>query len=189
MEYQAKLGAPFGVVGIRCTDDVLSGIEFLAPRTRPTPPRDAFARKVCEQLLAYFADPDFHFTLPLEVGGTAHQGKVWRAMCAIPRGNTRSYGELATQLSSSPRAVGQACGANPIPIIIPCHRIVSKAGLGGFMHHDAGHALDIKCWLLAHESVIPAQAGIQVSTSNLRIAETKPKSILNKSAGFRPAPE
>ena len=95
------------------------------------------AQKVCEQLAAYFADPDFHFDLPLQPGGTAHQNKVWQAMCAIPRGKTRSYGDVATQLGSSPRAVGQACGANPIPIIIPCHRVVGKAGMGGFMHHDA----------------------------------------------------
>ena len=75
-------------------------------------------------------------------------------MCAIPRGQTRQYGELAAQIGSSARAVGQACGNNPIPVVIPCHRVVGKSGMGGFMHHSGGYALDIKRWLLAHEGVI-----------------------------------
>ena len=151
MGYQAKLQTPFGVLGILCTNDALTGIEFLAPGTTPQPPRSAFARKVCEQLSAYLADPAFRFSLPLKLNGTAHQTKVWQAMCAIPRGETRSYGELAKGLQSCAQAVGQACGANPIPIIIPCHRVVGKSGMGGFMHHSGGNALDIKRWLLAHE--------------------------------------
>ncbi len=151
MGYQAKLQTPFGVLGILCTDDALTGIEFLAPGTASQQPRNAFARKVCAQLSAYLADPDFRFSLPLRLNGTTHQTKVWQAMCAIPRGETRSYGELAKGLQSCAQAVGQACGANPIPIVIPCHRVVGKAGLGGFMHHSGGYALDIKRWLLAHE--------------------------------------
>ncbi len=151
LTYQAKLATPFGVLGIHCTAEVLTGIEFLAPGTSLQAPADAFSRKVCEQLKAYFADPDFRFNLPLQLNGTAHQGKVWQAMCAIPRGQTRQYGELAKELSSSARAVGQACGANPIPIVIPCHRVVSKTGLGGFANHSEGLTLDIKRWLLNHE--------------------------------------
>ena len=72
-------------------------------------------------------------------------------MLAIPRGETRSYGELAKQLRSAAQAVGQACGANPLPIVIPCHRVVGKAGMGGFMKHGDGAPLDIKRWLLTHE--------------------------------------
>jgi methylated-DNA-[protein]-cysteine S-methyltransferase len=151
MDYQAKLKTPFGVLGIRCTDDALTGIEFLAPNAKPQPPRNTFVRKVCEQLSAYFADPDFHFDLPLQVGGTEHQNKVWQAMRAIPRGQVRTYGDLAAQLHSSPLAVGQACGANPIPIVIPCHRIVGKSDIGGFANHREGYLLDIKRWLLTHE--------------------------------------
>jgi methylated-DNA-[protein]-cysteine S-methyltransferase len=151
MDYQAKLAAPCGILGIRCTDCALTGIEFLAPDTRLQAPKSALAEQVCAQLQAYFADADFHFDLPLKPGGSAHQIKVWQAMCAIPRGQTRHYGELAAMLHSSARAVGQACGNNPIPIIIPCHRVVGKEGLGGFMHHSAGAAIAIKRWLLAHE--------------------------------------
>lgn len=153
MDYQAKLKTPFGMLGILCTDEALTGIEFLAPDVAPLPPRNALARKVCEQLSAYFADADFCFQLPLSPGGTAHQNKVWQQMCAIPCGQVQTYGDLAAQIHSSPRAVGQACGNNPIPIVIPCHRVVGKADLGGFMHHSGGYALDIKRWLLAHEGV------------------------------------
>lgn len=153
MTYQAKLAAPFGVLGVHCTEDALTGIEFLAPDTPLQAPADAFSRKVCEQLTAYFANPDFRFSLPLQFNSTVHQGKVWQAMCAIPRGRTRQYGELARELASSPRAVGQACGANPIPIVIPCHRVVGKTGLGGFANHSEGLTLDIKRWLLAHEQL------------------------------------
>ena len=149
--YQARFPAPFGVLGIRCVGDMLTGIDFLAPDTLLQAPSTPFSQSVCKQLAAYFADPDFNFTLPLKLAGTAHQNGVWRAMCAIPCGQTKQYGELARQLSSSARAVGQACGANLIPIVIPCHRVVSKAGLGGFAHHSDGYELDIKRWLLMHE--------------------------------------
>ena len=150
-EYQAKLAAPFGMLGIRCAAEALIGVEFLPSRTKPQPARTDFAHTVCEQFAAYFDDPDFKFDLPLQFNSTVHRSKVWQAMRAIPRGQTRFYGELAQQLTSSPRAVGQACGANPFPIVIPCHRVVSKAGIGGFMHQRNGKALDIKRWLLAHE--------------------------------------
>lgn len=152
--YQARLSAPFGALGILC-DDALTGIEFLAPDTLPQAPLTSLAQEVCKQLAAYFANPDFQFNLPIRLHGTIHQNKVWQAMCAIPRGQTRQYGELARDLQSSARAVGQACGANPVPIVIPCHRVVSKAGMGGFAHQRGGYELEIKRWLLSHEAVIP----------------------------------
>jgi methylated-DNA-[protein]-cysteine S-methyltransferase len=151
MNYQAKLIAPFGVLGIRCDDGVLVGIDFLASTEKPQSATSDFAKNVCKQLLHYLENPGAQFTVPLQSGGTPHQQKVWQAMCKIPCGETRSYGELAADLKSSAQAVGQACGANPIPIIIPCHRVVSKSGLGGFMRHASGAPIDIKRWLLAHE--------------------------------------
>lgn len=151
MDYQAKLKAPFGVLGIHCSGDALTGIDFLPANEKPQQAGNALAATICEQLLRYLENPDAQFSVPLELNGTAHQQKVWQAMLAIPRGKTRSYGELAAELKSCAQAVGQACGANPIPIIIPCHRVVGKAGLGGFAHHASGGPLDIKRWLLAHE--------------------------------------
>lgn len=150
--FQAKIHAPFGVLGICCNENALIHIEFLSPKTELQSPVSKFAQETSRQLAEYFSNPDYIFTLPLAFKGTAHQNKVWQAMCAIPRGHTRQYGELARELSSSARAVGQACGANPLPIVIPCHRIVSKVGMGGFAHHSAGYEIDIKRWLLAHEA-------------------------------------
>lgn len=150
-QFQAKLVVPFGVLGVSCTETTLNGIQFMAADTKAQAPESPFAKEVCKQLSAYIADPDYHFTLPLKPSGTVHQNKVWQAMCAIPCGQTRQYGEIARELASSPRAVGQACGANPIPLVIPCHRVVSKTGIGGFAHQREGYELGIKRWLLAHE--------------------------------------
>lgn len=149
--YQAKIGMPFAVLGIRTANGQLTGIEFLPLDTPTQAPRDDFTRRVCAQLRAWRADPDFHFDVPLALAGTEHQMKVWRAMQAIPRGAVLTYGDIAARLHSSPRAVGRACGDNPIPIIVPCHRVVAKNGKGGFMHHASGAPLAIKDWLLAHE--------------------------------------
>lgn len=156
MNYQAKLSAPFGMLGIRCSKTALLGIDFLTANEHSQPPVSDLAVQVCVQLRAYLEHPDVQFSFPLDYVATVHRQKVWRALSAIPRGQTRSYGELARELHSSAQAVGQACGANPFPIVIPCHRVVSRAGLGGFMHHAAGDVLDIKRWLLAHESLTPS---------------------------------
>lgn len=151
MNYQAVLTAPFGKLGIRCTDEAVLGIEFLPSGAPTSPPRNALAKNACSQLEFYLADADFEFDLPLKLAGTEHQRKVWQAMQAIPCGQTLTYGELAARIGSSAQAVGQACGSNPVPIVIPCHRVVGKTGLGGFMQHADGESLDIKRWLLAHE--------------------------------------
>lgn len=106
------------------------------------------------QLDAYFDDPTAPFDLPLAPAGTPFQRRVWDAMRAIPPGQVRSYGAVARALGSVARAVGGACGANPIPIIIPCHRIVGAAGtIGGYSGGD-GH--DTKRTLLAHEQAAAA---------------------------------
>lgn len=151
MNYQAILPTPFAMLGIRCHADALLGIDFLPMNVAPQGAGNGFAHKVCAQLREYVHHPDAVFDVPLALHGTPHQLKVWHALLEIPRGKTRQYGELATELRSAAQAVGQACGANPIPIIIPCHRVVSKTGLGGFMRHADGVSLDIKRWLLGHE--------------------------------------
>jgi len=84
------------------------------------------------QLDAYFAGKLTRFDLPLAPAGSAFEGRVWTAMAAIPYGETRCYGELAASVGSAPRAVGRACGRNPIPIVIPCHRVLARTGLGGY---------------------------------------------------------
>jgi methylated-DNA-[protein]-cysteine S-methyltransferase len=111
----------------------------------------ALAERAARQLERYRDDPDAGFDLPLLVEGTDFQKRVWDAMCAIPRGRTRTYGELARELGGEARAVGQACGDNRLPIVIPCHRVVAAAGIGGFGHATGGYLLEAKRWLLMHE--------------------------------------
>lgn len=151
--YQAKLVAPFAVLGIITEEDWLTDIEYLSMDTQPLAPQSYLAKEVCRQLQAYLAEPGFRFDLSLHIGGTTHQRRVWQVIQTIPSGKTNSYAEIATQLHSAPRAVGRACGANRIPIIIPCHRVIAKnGGLGGFMNASYGNPLEIKRWLLRHES-------------------------------------
>ena len=90
-------------------------------------------REAVAQLEAYFAGGRRDFDLPLDPGGNALQQAVWREMLAIPYGETRTYGEIAKAVDNLPQPVGQACGANPLPILIPCHRVVAAGGgSGGF---------------------------------------------------------
>jgi methylated-DNA-[protein]-cysteine S-methyltransferase len=151
--YQAKFLAPFAVLGIKTEEDWLTNIDYLPIDTPALPPQTVLAKEVCRQLLAYLNEPNFTFDLCLHIHGTTHQQRVWRAIQAIPCGKTSSYAEIATRLHSAPRAVGRACGANRIPIVIPCHRVISKSGgIGGFMNASEGNPLEIKRWLLQHES-------------------------------------
>ena len=151
--YQAKLATPFAVLGILSDESGLAGIDFLPRDILPMAPQDPVAQEVCRQLGLYLNDPTHHFDLPLHLHGTPHQLKVWQRLRKIPCGSAMGYGELASSLHSSPRAVGQACGANPIPVIIPCHRVLAKDGMGGFMNHSDGDPLIIKQWLLKHEGL------------------------------------
>ena len=109
-------------------------------------------KQITQEILAYLQQPHQAFSLPAQLAGSAFQQKVWLAILAIPLGQTRTYSELAAQLQSGPRAVANACGANRLPLLIPCHRVVAKNGLGGFMRGDK-NGLSIKRWLLAHEGV------------------------------------
>lgn len=109
-------------------------------------------KQMTQEILAYLKQPHQAFSLPAQLAGSAFQQKVWLAILAIPLGQTRTYSELAAQLQSGPRAVANACGANRLPLLIPCHRVVAKNGLGGFMRGDK-NGLSIKRWLLAHEGV------------------------------------
>src|SRR5206468_11860046 len=108
------------------------------------------------QLERYFTEPDFRFDLPLASVGTLYQQRVWNAIASIPRGHVRTYGDLARLLESAPRAVGQACGANWFPLVVPCHRVTAAGGLGGFASNDDenGFQLGVKRWLLRHEGAL-----------------------------------
>jgi methylated-DNA-[protein]-cysteine S-methyltransferase len=155
--FQACVRTPFATLGITATDTHVTGIRFLAPSTPALmPKRNSIAHLACVQLHAYLENPRFEFDLPLQFTGTRHRLAVWEAMQGIPAGKVRTYGEIAHDLRSSARAVGGACGANPIPVVIPCHRVIgSGGGIGGFMGAKAdGFELGIKRWLLGHEGAL-----------------------------------
>ena len=155
--FQACLKAPFATLGITTSGSHVTGIRFLAPTVpAKAPPRDSLAYLACLQLQRYLEDPRFTFDLPLALAGTHHRLQVWEAMQRIAPGQTRTYGEIAEELGSSARAVGGACGANPIPVVVPCHRVVAaNRSLGGFMGaRTEGFELGIKRWLLNHEGAI-----------------------------------
>ena len=101
----------------------------------------------------YFSSATSFASIDLLPTGTPYQKRVWNELCKIPPGETRSYGEIAKKLSSSARAVGNACRKNPIAIIIPCHRVIAANGIGGYAGKTGGKQLNIKYWLLNHEGV------------------------------------
>jgi len=148
-EYSAILPAPFGAVGVALQDNVLTGLDCLPPGTSL---RLGHA-EIALELQTYFANPGHRFDLPVKLAGTPFRRRVWQALLMIPPGETRPYGELAAQLASRPRAVGQAVADNPIAIIVPCHRVLAAHGLGGFMHGRDGFPIDVKKWLLRHEGI------------------------------------
>src|SRR5687768_16497555 len=155
--FQACIRAPFGTLGIVASDTHVTGIRYL-PHAHPAkvPKRNSIAHLACVQIQVYLENPEYAFELPLRLAGTHHRLAVWEAMQRIPAGKVRTYGELARELGSSARAVGGACGANPIPLIVPCHRVIAaNRSLGGFMGARAeGFELGIKRWLLEHEGAI-----------------------------------
>jgi methylated-DNA-[protein]-cysteine S-methyltransferase len=125
--------------------------------TRVEPTRDdPLGWKVAEQLREYFAGTRRDFDLPLSPQGTDFQRRVWDALRRIPFGETRSYGDVAEEIACrAPRAVGQANRNNPIPIVIPCHRVTAAGGgIGGYAGQwEKGEGMDRKRWLLTHEGV------------------------------------
>ena len=148
--------SPVGPLMIAAEDGVVTAIDF-GPGGGPRPNGGVLA-EAARQLTEYFAGERREFALPLAPQGTPFRLRVWEAMQAIPYGQTRSYGDLARELDSAPRAIGGACGANPIPLVIPCHRVTGAGGtLGGF---SGGAGCDTKRQLLALEGALPPQLAV-----------------------------
>lgn len=153
--FDAVIASPVGFLGLSAHADALTRIEFLGADCLPLAPSNPLLREAAAQLAAYFADPSFRFDLPYRLEGTEFRRRVWAQIAAIPSGEVRSYADLAHALYSAPRPVGGACGANPLPLLIPCHRVVAANGLGGFNARRGGQDwLPIKRWLLTHEHVL-----------------------------------
>jgi methylated-DNA-[protein]-cysteine S-methyltransferase len=149
--YDAILPAPIFTLGACFTGDALTRLDFLPTDSLVSTRLDTRGRQLARELDAYWHNPAHSFGVLCVPAGTPFQLRVWHALMAIPVGCPTTYGVLAKQLGTAARAVGQACGANPLPILVPCHRVVAASGLGGFMHAASGVPLDVKTWLLAHE--------------------------------------
>ena len=145
------IATPFGAVAIDCDGTTITRIEFLPPDTPARNAQTPIATQAVSAISSYLADSSHPPRLPMRYVGTEFQRRVWAQITAIPSGQTRTYGDIASQLNTAARAVGQACGANPYPIVVPCHRVVGARQLGGFAHASGGFLLDAKRWLLAHE--------------------------------------
>ena len=160
-----RVSSPVGELVLAASGAALTGVYFPTSRHEPPPteragwvaddgggPEGELLARTREQLAEYFARTRTTFDLPLDAPGTAFQRRVWEALRTIPYGTTPSYSELARRLGDlrATRAVGAANGRNPIPIIVPCHRVVGANGaLTGF-----GGGLDRKRWLLEHEGAL-----------------------------------
>ncbi len=148
---QLSLHSPVGDLTLTEEDGAIVAVDWGWVEEQIASPLLAEAR---QQLQAYFDGDRLAFTLPLAPAGTAYQRRVWQALCEIPPGVTRTYADIARAVGGSPRAVGGANGRNPIPIVIPCHRVVATTGIGGY---SGGDGLPTKRFLLALENA--GQAG------------------------------
>lgn len=142
---QLSLHTPVGDITVSEDDGAIVAVDWGWGRDQE---ETALLNRARAQLHAYFDAELEEFDLPLAPSGSLYRQRVWQALCAIPYGATRSYVEIARIAGGSPRSVGQANGDNPIPLIIPCHRVVATTHLGGY---SGGDGLSTKRWLLAHE--------------------------------------
>lgn len=143
------IDTPLGALALNSESGALVAVDWSDEAAGAPDCADDVLAAAARQVAEYFAGTRRAFDLPLNPQGTPFRQKVWRAMLDIPYGETRSYGDVARLLASGPRAVGNACGANPLPVIIPCHRILASSGLGGYSGRGG---LDVKQFLLRLEA-------------------------------------
>lgn len=148
------LEAPFGRIRILWRAGQLIAVDLDPDMGGALATASELPDVVRAELERYFADGTHRIELPVRPAGSPFQQRVWAALRAIPPGRTRTYGELARELGTGPRAIGQACRCNPVPILVPCHRVVACDGLGGFAGDRSGRRLAIKRWLLRHEGAV-----------------------------------
>jgi len=153
LHFDAVFDSRVGHLGIVLDDDGLRELRFLDGRTATKPATCTATRRIQRAILRYLDAPATLPSVPLAVEGTRFQQRVWTALQAIPAGQIMTYGELATQLRSGARAVGNACRHNPTPLVIPCHRVVPSRGIGGFAGQMSGRLVAVKRQLLAREGV------------------------------------
>ncbi|MDE2199588.1 MAG: methylated-DNA--[protein]-cysteine S-methyltransferase [Rhodospirillales bacterium] len=143
---QLSLHTPVGDLSVSEEEGAIVAIDWGWGRDQTPSP---VLRRARDQLHAYFDGELLAFDLPLAPAGTAYRQRVWTALRAIPPGETRTYADIARVAGGGPRAVGGANAANPIPILIPCHRVVASGGIGGY---SGGEGIATKQFLLALEA-------------------------------------
>lgn len=153
--YQAVLSSPIGRLGLSVFEDAfITGLEFLDDKTPLVAPKTSFTQQVAKVLEAYFESKKALPNLPVRLNGTPFQLKVWECLRSIPPGQALTYGDVAKSLQTGPRTVGNACRQNPLPIIVPCHRVIASDGsVGGYSGERKGRFFRIKQWLLDHEGL------------------------------------
>ncbi len=144
------ISSPVGSLGLTIVNYQLTQLDFLVKPRKLSIILEPKIKRIVWQLERYFINPRVKFTLPLQLNGTWLQQKIWHAIQKISSGSVVTYGELARIIGTTPRVIGNACRANPLPIIIPCHRVVGVASLGGY-GGNSNKGLKIKKWLLWHE--------------------------------------
>lgn len=159
---QLSLHTPLGDLTLSEEDGRIVALDWGWGRDQtPTP----LLRRASEQLQAYFDGARLAFDLPLAPEGTPYRRQVWAALQAIPPGQTRTYQDIARLAGGSPRSVGGANGANPIPILIPCHRVVATTGLGGYSGGDGPptkrYLLDLEARMLASRTGFPPMLSLR----------------------------
>lgn len=162
------LATPLGTLAVTWEEERLVCLNLAADLAPASPeglapddasPGEPVPLAIRAALARYFDAGTAGLNVPLAARGTDFQHCVWRALQAIPPGETRTYGDLARQLGTSARAIGGACRANPCLIAVPCHRVIAKDGLGGFAGDVSGRRLEVKRWLLRHEGAPAALVG------------------------------
>lgn len=149
---QIIVKTPIGKIAVNYQDDYVMEVQQVADQVRALSKKDPFAVEIQKQFAAYFSGELKEFNLPfLFKQGTDYQLRVWDQIRKISFGRTKTYGEISKKIRSGPRAVGNACRRNQLLLIVPCHRVVSAAGLGGFMGDADGCLVRRKQWLLEHE--------------------------------------
>ncbi len=156
---QSIIETPIGKLLLSVMDQTITRLEFLSETTPSLHCKQNHSNtthplltEAHNQLNHWFIDPTYSFTVPIFPIGTPFQQKIWAALRTIPCGKTLTYQQVAEDLQTSPRVIGNACRRNPLPIFIPCHRVVAKQHLGGYAGKTEGNMMQIKKWLITHET-------------------------------------
>ncbi len=144
------IASPVGAIAISASDEAIVAIDMLGPDAVPDDVHSPLLDEAAAQISAYFEGALNAFDLPLEPKSTKRGNVLRDAIVAIPYGEVASYGEIARKASSGPRAIGQACRRNPLPIVVPCHRVIAAGGKIGY--YSGGEGIPTKRYLIHHES-------------------------------------